>query len=172
MEVLNPDGTIAEFVYPEGYYTVILVLRGALDPLSSRRLEAFCQALPQFYQEDVRIFGVTRDSLTDLKNWISTIKVNFPLVSDMNISEDNLGIPQYLAVPLIEGYPVPTTFVMDKSGRVRYSESTVPEVASVEEILRVLRALKTVDRGQGRRVTPADWIVGDSHIRNTKEGVA
>ena len=113
---------------------------------------------------------MTRDSLTDLKNWISTINVNFPLVSDMNISEDNLGIPQYLAVPLIEGYPVPTTFVLDKSGRVRYSESTVPEVASVEEILRVLRALKTVDRGQGRRVTPADWIEGESHIRNTKGG--
>ena len=172
MEVLNPDGTTAEFVYPHGYYTVILVLRGALDPLSSKRLKSFCQALPQFYQEDVRICGVTRDSLTDLKNWISTIEVNFPLVSDMNISEENLGIPQYLGVPLIDGYPVPTTFVLDKSGRVRYSESTVPELASVEEILRVIRALKTVDKGEGTRVTPADWIEGESEIRNTQEGVA
>ena len=172
MEVLNPDGTTAEFVYPHGYYTVILVLRGALDPLSSKRLESFCQALPQFYQEDVRICGVTRDSLTDLKNWISTIEVNFPLVSDMNISEEIVGVPQYLGVPLIDGYPVPTTFVLDKSGRVRYSESTVPELASVEEILRVIRALKTVDKGEGTRVTPADWIDGESEIRNTQEGVA
>ena len=89
----------------------------------------------------------------------------------MNISEENLGIPQYLGVPLIDGYPVPTTFVLDKSGRVRYSESTVPELASVEEILRVIRALKTVDKGEGTRVTPADWIEGES-IRNTQEGVA
>ena len=142
VEVLNPDGTTAEFVYPEGYYTVILVLRGALDPLSSRRLETFCQALPQFYQEDVRIFGVTRDSLTDLKNWISTIKVNFPLVSDMNISEDNLGIPQYLAVPLIEGYPVPTTFVLDKSGRVRYSKPTAQESRQSSQDSRLLTRIR------------------------------
>ena len=89
----------------------------------------------------------------------------------MNISEEIVGVPQYLGVPLIDGYPVPTTFVLDKSGRVRYSESTVPELASVEEILRVIRALKTVDKGQGTRVTPADWIEGES-IRNTQEGVA
>ena len=65
---------------------------------SSKILESFSfsQALPQFIQEDVGTCGVIcGDSLTDLKNWISTIKVNFLF------SEEIIGVPQYLGVPLI-----------------------------------------------------------------------
>ena len=171
--VLNPDGTIVEFIYPEGYYTVIVIFRCALDRLSSKRLESFCNALPQFYKEDVRIFGASRDNMTVLKNWISKVgKVNFPLVSDMNIGEDNIGIPQFLEVPLIDGYPAPTTLVLDQNGRARYTESIDPERTTVEEILRFIRALKTVDAGKGKRITPAEWTEEKAVLRNTVEGVA
>ena len=170
---LNPDGTTVEFTYPQGYYTVIVIFKCALDPLSTKRLESFCGALQQFYEEDVRIFGVNRDNLTVLKHWMSKVgNVNFPLVSDMNIGEENIGIPQFLEVPLIDGYPAPTTLVLDQTGRVRYTESTDPEVSSVDEILRFIRALKTVDEGKGERIIPADWMEGEAAIRNTKEGVA
>ena len=109
-----------------------------------------------------------------LQDWISMVgNVNFPLVSDTNIGEDNIGIPQSLGAALFNGYPVPTTVILDRNGMVRYTEATDPEMAdgSVEEILRMVRALKMVDEGKGMTVTPPDWTSDEPAIRNTIEGV-
>ena len=98
--------------------------------------------------------------------------INFPLVSDMNIAEDNIGIPQSLGASLVEGYPIPTAVILDKNKYVRWTESTdFEDVGSVEETLRRVRALKMVDEGKGMMVTPADWTPFEPLIRNTMDGV-
>ena len=114
---VNPNGEVVEFNYPEDHYTVFVIFRCALDPMSTKRLESFNKAADQFLSEDCFVIGVSRDSTLVLKEWMSEIeKVNFPLVSDMNLGEENIGIPQSLGAPLIDGYPVPTTLILDKKG--------------------------------------------------------
>ena len=141
--LVNPDQSTVEFIYPEGYFTVTLIVHSALDPLSNKRLELFSRFLEQFQSVNCCVVGVTRDSTAVLQDFMSmTRAVNFPLVSYINI-----GIAQSLEAALFDCYPDPTTVILDRNGMVRYTETTDPEMEDgyVEEILGMVRALKIVD---------------------------
>ena len=82
------------------------------------------------------------------------------------------GLVQSLGVPLANGYPIPAIIVTDKEDKVRYFATFQPGVQrSVEETLRVVAAVKEVDKAKGELFTPADWVQGEPTITNTKAGV-
>ena len=139
--LVNPDGSIVQFVYPEAGYTVILIF-STLDMVSKNRLELYSRSLEHFQDENCNIFGVCRDSVLALQDWMRVTDINFPLVSDMNIAEDNIGIPQSLGASLVEGYPLPTAVFLDRNKYVRWTESTdFGDVGSVEETLWALKEM-------------------------------
>ena len=82
------------------------------------------------------------------------------------------GLVQSLGVPLVNGYPLPAVLVTDKEDKVRYFATFQPGVKrSVEETLRVVAAVKEVDDANGKLFTPANWVLGEPTMTNSKIGV-
>ena len=82
------------------------------------------------------------------------------------------GLVQSLGVPLVNGYPLPAVLVTDKEDKVRYFATFQPGVKrSVEETLRVVASVKEVDQANGKLFTPANWVLGEPTMTNSKTGV-
>lgn len=108
----------------------------------------------EFKKEGAELLGVSVDSEHSHKAWINGDlgKINFPLASDLTkkVSSD-FGV-----LLEEEGIALRGLFIIDPEGKVRYSVIHDLNVGrSVDETLRVLKALKTGG------LCPIDWEEGD-----------
>lgn len=118
-------------------------------------IRAFSERYSEFKAEDAEVLGVSTDSEHSHRAWINSNlgELNFPLASDMTREASrDYGI-------LIEedGVALRGTYIIDPQGIVRYSVVHDLDIGrNVDEILRVLKALKT------KGLVPANWKEGDS----------
>lgn len=118
-------------------------------------ITGYSKRIDDFKKEGAEVLAVSVDSEHSHKAWINSSlgKVNFPMASDMTkkVSSD-YGV-------LIEesGVALRGLFIIDPEGIVRYSVIHDLNVGrSVDETLRVLKALKTGG------LCPVDWEEGES----------
>lgn len=113
--------------------------------------------MKDFEKEDADLLAVSVDSQFSHKTWINGElgKINYPLASDMTKEvSKNYGV-------LLEdvGIALRGLFIIDPEGMIKYSVIQDNDIGrSVDETLRVLKALKT---GQ---LCPVNWDFGDDFL--------
>ena len=117
-------------------------------------ITGYSKRVDDFKKEGAEVLAVSVDSEHSHKAWIGSSlgKVNFPIASDMTkkVSAD------YGVLIEDEGIALRGLFIIDPEGIVRYSVIHDLNVGrSVDETLRVLKALKTGG------LCPADWEEGE-----------
>lgn len=114
---------------------------------------AFSKMAREFRAEDTDILGVSVDSLESHREWVKELGgVDYPLLSDSGkqVSRD------YGVLDEKEGVSQRGTFIINPSGQLSYLMVSHMNVGrSVEETLRVLKALRT------NRLCPSDWKPGE-----------
>lgn len=117
-------------------------------------ITGYSKRIDDFKKEDAEVLAVSVDSEHSHKAWINSSlgKVNFPMASDMTkkvASDYGILIEE-------EGVALRGLFIIDPEGIIRYSVVHDLNVGrSVDETLRVLKALKTGG------LCPVDWEEGE-----------
>ncbi len=117
-------------------------------------ITGYSKRYDDFKKENAEIIGISTDSEHSHKAWINGDlgQLNFPLASDItkSVSRD------YGVLLEEEGIALRGLYIIDPEGTVRYSVIHDLNVGrSVEETLRVLKALKTGG------LCPIDWEEGE-----------
>lgn len=117
-------------------------------------ITGYSKRYDEFKKEGAELLGVSTDSEHSHKAWINGDlgKLNFPLASDMTqrVSKD------YGILVDEEGIALRGLFIIDPEGVIRYSVVHDLNVGrSVDETLRVLKALKTGG------LCPVNWDEGE-----------
>jgi peroxiredoxin (alkyl hydroperoxide reductase subunit C) len=112
----------------------------------------FSKLAQEFRSENAEVLGVSVDSLESHRDWIEELGgVDYPLLSDT----DKKVSRAYGVLSETEGVSQRATFIITPEGNVSYLVVSSMNVGrSVEETLRVLRALRT------ERLCPSDWKPG------------
>ncbi|MGH7831493.1 MAG: peroxiredoxin, partial [Candidatus Binatia bacterium] len=114
----------------------------------------FSKTAKDFRAEKAEILGVSVDSLETHRAWIEELGgVDYPLLSD----EDKEVSRAYGVLDETEGVSQRATFIINPAGQVSYGVVSHMNVGrSVEETLRVLKALRT------ERLCPSGWKPGEA----------
>ncbi len=117
-------------------------------------ITSYSKRVEEFNKEGAEVLSVSTDSEYSHQAWINSSlgKVNFPMASDRTKKVANdFGI-----LLEDEGVALRGLFIIDPEGIVRYSVIHDNNIGrSVDETLRVLKALKTGG------LCPVDWNEGD-----------
>lgn len=116
-------------------------------------IRGFARRNQEFESEGAVVLGASTDSINSHKAWFERDlpEVNFAVIGDT--SHD---ISQHFNVLQKDGTALRGTFIIDPDGILRYQVVSDNNVGrSVEETLRVLKALKTGG------LCPVDWKPGD-----------
>lgn len=107
----------------------------------------------EFSTENAAILGVSVDSLDSHRSWAEELGgLEYPLLSDV----DKTLSRAYGVLDDKEGVSLRATFIINPSGVICYQVVSHVNVGrSVEETLRVLKALRT------ERLCPSDWKPGE-----------
>jgi|SRR5215510_269489 len=113
---------------------------------------AFSKLAGEFRAEDAEVLGISVDSLDSHRDWVVELGgVDYPLLSDADKGISRI----YGVLDEKEGVSQRATFIINPSAEISYLVVSHMNVGrSVEETLRVLKALRT------ERLCPADWRPG------------
>jgi alkyl hydroperoxide reductase subunit AhpC len=113
----------------------------------------FSRLAPEFRAEQGEILGVSIDSIESHRKWADELGgIDYPLLSD----EKKTVSRAYGVLDEKAGVAVRATFIINPAGEVSYLVVSSSNVGrSVEETLRVLKALRT------ERLCPSEWKPGD-----------
>jgi peroxiredoxin 2/4 len=114
----------------------------------------FSKRVKEFRAENAEILGVSVDSVTSHRSWADELGgISYPLLSD----EEKKISRAYGVLDEKEGVALRATFLINPNGEVAYVVISHVNVGrSVEETLRVLKALRT------ERLCPSDWKPGEA----------
>ncbi len=136
-------------------------------PVCTTELGTAAKLKPEFDKRDVKVAGLSVDSLKDHEGWSSDIEetqgaaLNFPLIADPDRKvAETYGMIHPKA---LETFTVRSVFIIDPEKKVRLT-LTYPAACgrNFDEILRVVDALQLTDRAPV--ATPANWKDGDDVI--------
>jgi alkyl hydroperoxide reductase subunit AhpC len=148
------QGTLADYSLSSyrGKWLVLFFYPADFTFICPTEVVGFSKLAGVFAAENATILGVSVDSIDSHRKWAEELGgVEFPLLSD---AERNLS-RSYGVLDEREGVAMRATFIINPAGLVVYlvvSHSNVGR--SVEETLRVLKALRT------ERLCPSDWHPG------------
>ena len=135
-----------------------------VTPVCTTEIAEFTRRFEDFQREECDLLGLSTDSLEAHRAWLADIEsvagspVPFPLIAD----PERVVARTYGMIQPGESdtSAVRTVFVIDPDGRVRASLAyPIPTGRNVEEILRLVRALRTT--AIHRVATPENWAPGD-----------
>jgi alkyl hydroperoxide reductase subunit AhpC len=150
------QGTVADFTIQSfpGKWLILFFYPADFTFICPTEVAGFSKAAHEFRAEDAEILGVSVDSLESHRNWAEELGgVNYPLLSDdqKNVSR------AYNVLDKKDGVCLRATFIINPAGEVSYLVVSHTNVGrSVEETLRVLKALRT------ERLCPSDWKPGEA----------
>lgn len=129
-------------------------------------IRAFAELEPEFAREDAVVVGVSTDSYYSHKAWFESdprlAEVTYPVIADTSHE-----VSEAYGVLLEDGSALRGTFIIDPEGIARQASVTDLNVGrSVEEVLRVLTALRTGE------LCPAGWRPGQPTLTGALATVA
>jgi len=136
-------------------------------PVCTTELGEAARLKPEFDRRDVKIIGLSVDTLERHGGWEADIEetqgqaVNFPMIADTDrkVSEA-YGMIHPLADPTVT---VRTVYVIDPNKKLRLSLTYPPSTGrNFLEILRVIDSLQLTDRQ--KVATPVNWQPGERAI--------
>jgi peroxiredoxin 2/4 len=135
-----------------GHWLILFFYPADFTFICPTEVVGFSQWADAFRSEGAEILGVSVDSIESHRKWAEELGgVNYPLLSD---EEKNVA-RAYDAFDEKDGVCLRATFIINPAGAVSYLVVSHTNVGrSVEETLRVLKALRT------ERLCPSDWNPG------------
>lgn len=156
-----------------GKWTVLFSHPADFTPVCTTELGAFAKLAPEFSKLNTQLIGLSADSLTHHKEWVSDIeehtsgnsKVGYPIISDAdrNVAFLYDMVDEAGAKSQAQAMTIRSVFVIDPAKKIRlflsYPASTGRNVA---EVLRCVEALQLTD--EKGVATPVDWVSGEDVI--------
>jgi len=136
----------------EGKWVVLFFYPADFTFVCPTEVTGFGKMAPQFRVEQAEVIGVSVDPPESHRKWAEELGgVDCPLLSDEQKSVSHL----YGVLDEKQGVSIRATFIINPAREVTYVVASHTNVGrSVEETLRVLKALRT------GRLCPADWKPG------------
>jgi len=149
-------GTVSDYSlksYP-GKWLAIFFYPADFTFICPTEVTGFSKMAQQFRAEEAEILGVSVDSLETHRAWIEELGgVDYPLLSD----EEKKMSRAYGVLDERDGVSLRATFIINPAREVSYFVVSHMNVGrSVEETLRVLKALRT------GKLCPAEWQPGQA----------
>ena len=151
----------------KGRWLILFSHPADFTPVCTTEFIAFAEAWPQFQELKCELLGLSIDSTFSHMAWARNIKekfgveIPFPIIDDLSMQ---VASSYGMIMPgASDTSAVRTTFLIDPEGILRamlYYPMSCGR--SIEEILRLLRALQTSD--EHKVVMPAGWQPGDDVI--------
>lgn len=137
--------------YP-GRWLVLFFYPADFTFICPTEVSGFSRMAGEFRSEDADILGVSVDPLETHRAWVEELGgVDYPLLSD----EQKVASRAYGVLEEKEGVSLRATFIINPAGAVNYLVVSHMNVGrSVEETLRVLKALRT------GKLCPSGWKPG------------
>jgi len=149
-------GQISEYSLgaSKGKWLVLFFYPADFTFICPSEVTGFSRAVKEFAAEEALVWGVSVDSLDSHKSWSAELGgLECPLLSD----EAKLICDRYGVLDNNTGVALRATFIINPAGIISYQVVSHVNVGrSVEETLRVLKALRT------ERLCPSDWKPGDA----------
>jgi alkyl hydroperoxide reductase subunit AhpC len=149
-------GQIAEYSLAtyKGKWLVLFFYPADFTFICPTEVTGFSRSANQFAAESAAILGVSVDSLDSHRSWAEELGgLSYPLLSD----EKKTLSQAYGVLDEKEGLALRATFIINPTGVICYQVVSHVNVGrSVEETLRVLKALRT------ERLCPSDWKPGET----------
>ena len=138
----------------EGKWLVLFFYPADFTFICPTEITGFSKRVKEFRAENAEILGVSVDSVTSHRSWAEELGgIDYPLLSD----EEKKVSRAYGVLDEKEGVALRATFLINPNGEVAYVVISHVNVGrSVEETLRVLKALRT------ERLCPSDWKPGEA----------
>jgi thioredoxin-dependent peroxiredoxin len=161
------DGEIRFYEWAGDSWVILFSHPKDFTPVCTTELGYVARLKPRFDERNVKVLGLSVDSLDSHKRWAEDIEqtqgyaLNFPLIAD----SDRLVARSYgmLHPKHDELFTVRTVFVVDPKKKIRLT-ITYPQTTgrNFDEILRVVDSLQLTD---GHAVsTPVNWRSGEDVI--------
>jgi len=137
----------------QGKWLVLFFYPADFTFICPTEVTGFSRMANEFAAEKAEILGVSVDSISSHRSWAEELGgINYPLLSD----EEKKVSRAYGVLDEKEGVALRATFLVNPGGEVSYVVISHANVGrSVEETLRVLKALRT------ERLCPSDWKPGE-----------
>jgi peroxiredoxin 2/4 len=148
-------GKIANYLLSafRGKWLVLFFYPADFTFICPTEVTGFSRMAKDFDAESAAILGASVDSIESHRSWAEELGgLEYPLLSD----KDKIVSRSYGVLDEKEGVSLRATFIINPSGVICYQVVSHVNVGrSVEETLRVLKALRT------ERLCPSDWKPGD-----------
>lgn len=140
----------------KGKWTVLFFYPKDFTFVCPTEVIGFHKEVEAFRKEGAVILGISPDNVETHAAWVKELGgIAYPLLSDPDCSLSRA----YGVLDPKENVPLRVTFIIDPEGVIAYTVVSHMNVGrSVEETLRVLKALKT------KKLCPADWQPGDDTL--------
>lgn len=137
----------------KGKWLVLFFYPADFTFICPTEVTGFSSMAEQFSAENGAILGASVDSIDSHRSWAEELGgLNYPLLAD----ESKTLSRAYGVLDEKEGVALRATFIISPSGTISYCVVSHVNVGrSVEETLRVLKALRT------ERLCPSDWKPGE-----------
>jgi alkyl hydroperoxide reductase subunit AhpC len=135
-----------------GKWIVLFFYPGDFTFVCPTEVKAFSMKNNEFKELDAQVLGVSVDSVHAHKAWIKELgELNYPLLSDITREVSR----RYGVLIPYKGVSLRGAFIIDPEGVLRYLVVHDLDIGrSVDEILRVLKALQTGE------MCPVEWRPG------------
>ena len=138
----------------KGKWLVLFFYPADFTFICPTEVTGFSKAVKDFAAEDALVWGVSVDSIDSHRSWAAELGgLDCPLLSD----ETKTLSRAYGVLDENDGVALRATFIINPAGVISYQVVSHVNVGrSVEETLRVLKALRT------ERLCPSDWKPGEA----------
>lgn len=163
----STSGPISLYEYGGNSWVILFSHPKDFTPVCTTELGAVAKLKPEFDKRNVKVLGLSVDTLESHKGWIGDIKdtqgveLNFPLIADHDRKVANL---YGMIHPNVDNvFTVRSVFIIDPDKKLRLTLTyPAPTGRNFNEILRVVDALQLTDKN--KVATPVNWNQGDDVI--------
>jgi len=166
-EAETNQGKIKFSEYNKGSWVILFSHPADFTPVCTTEFSGFAQKQEEFEKRNVKLLGLSIDSVYSHIAWIKQIeelfevKINFPVIADLGFEVSYLYNMIHPAIS--EVHAVRAVYIIDPEGILRASITFPMGVGrNIDEIIRMIDAMQLVDKE--KIATPANWKSGDDVI--------
>ena len=160
-------GKIKLSEYNKGSWVILFSHPADFTPVCTTEFAAFADKQDEFDKRNVKLIGLSIDSVYSHIAWVKTIeekfdvKIKFPIIADLLMDvAHKYGM---IHPGISEVHAIRTIFIIDPNGILKASIAYPSSVGrNINEIIRMIDALQLVDKE--KVATPANWKPGENVI--------
>jgi peroxiredoxin (alkyl hydroperoxide reductase subunit C) len=166
-EADTTQGKIKLSEYNKDNWVVLFSHPADFTPVCTTEFAAFADKQDEFSRRNVKLLGLSIDSIYSHIAWVRNIqenfnvKIKFPIIADLLMDVANRYGMIHTAIS--EVHAVRSVFIIDPKGNLRMMMTYPATVGrNIDEVIRIIDALQLVDKENV--ATPANWKPGENVI--------